>query len=929
MEMQILRLVAMLKMVISLVLTTLATVGCSPPTSEEAVRAARKELEAGRYAESIVTLKQAIQAEPNSPEARFWLGSALLRAGDDVAAEVELRKARELKYEPATVVPLLAAALMEQGQSKKLLDEFGSLVLSDPKAQTALEFQIAKALSRQGDRAGSRAVVERLLGRDPQHVGARLLKARLVVGTAESSAAVPLLEGVLSHDPKNPEAWQVLGDVKLFGGADLPGAVQAFRRVIEIAPQAPLAHAAIVSTLLYQHDIAGAESQLAAMKMALPKHVETRFLEANLAFAKEDFTRARILAQDLVKLFPTGFRVLQFAGVVELKLGSLKQAENYLTRALQNTPGDPYARRLLAQVFLRSGQTAKALNILTPLLKNPASDGAAQMLAGEAYLLDGDLKRAEDMFKQAADSAPNDTQIKLLLAVNEFAKGNNVLAISQLESLAATDRSTAADKALISAHLRMGQFAAALSASELLAEKVPGKPEPEALAGRSLLGLGKPDEARKHFELAMVKDPLYFPAVASLATLDMMDQKPDLAAQRFETVLKADPRNVMALLALADLRVRAGKPKDEVVKMLSDAVRADPANVSPRLHLVDFLMVQRDLKGALAIAKEANAAMPDRPEILYVLGEVLALDGETNQALSVFRRLTALQPKSAAPYMRIADVQQMLGDSKNAVVSLRRAVELEPDLMAAQKNLIALLRKLDQRPQAYLIAKAVQAHRPDDSTGFIFEGDIAADAKEWARAAAAYRAGLGKSRGVAPSSRLYVALMRSNKAGDAETFAKDWLKSNPKDVGLLFQLGQAALENDKMPVAEQRFMQVVELEPGNALALNNAAFVLARQGKKGAVALAERALAANPKVASFMDTLAFALAAEGKLDRAVEMQRQAVKLEPGSLGFSFNLAKLLLKAGDRAGARAELEKLEKATLVPAVRDEVKRLLLGV
>lgn len=918
----------MLQMVVALALASLATLGCSPPTTEEAVRAGRQALEDGRYADAIVRLKQAIQAEPNSPEARFFLGSAMLRAGDGVAAEVELRKARELKYEPAAVVPLIAVAMLEQGKAEKLLDEFGGLTLSDSNAQTALDFQIATARSRQGDRAGSRAVVDRLLGRNPQHVGARLLKARLMVGTDESGAAVPLVEGVLSGDPRNSEAWQVLGDIKLFNGADLPGAVQAFRKVIEIAPKAPLANAAIGSTLLYQYDIAGAESQLTAMKLALPKHVETHFLEANLAFAKEDFVRARTLAQDLVQLFPTGFRVLQFAGAVELKLGSLKHAENYLTRALQSTPGDPYVRRLLAQVFLRSGQTAKALNILTPLLQNQVPDGAAQLLAGEAYLLDGDLKRAEHMFKQAAASAPDDPQVKLSLALNEFVKGNNVLGISQLESLAATDRSSAADKALISANLRMGQFVAALSASENLARKAPGKPEPEALAGRSLLGLGKIDEARKRFELAVAKDPLYFPAVASLAAIDMTDQKPGLAAQRFETVLKADPRNVMALLALADLRARAGKPKDEVVNLLGDAVRADLANVSPRLRLIDFLRIQRDIKGALAAAKEANAAMPGRPEILGVLGEVLALAGETNQALAVFRQLATLQPKSAAPYMKIADVQLVSGDSKGAIVSLRRAIELEPDLMAAQKNLIALLRKLDQRPQAYLIAKAVQVHRPNDSTGFVFEGDIAADAKEWARAATAYRAGLGKSKGVAPASRLYIALMRSNKSVDAEVFARNWLKSNPKDAGLLFQLGQVALEKDKLPLAEQHFLQVVELEPGNALALNNAAFVLARQGKKGGVALAERALVANPNAASFMDTLALALAADGQLDKAVETQRQAVKLEPGSLGFSFNLAKLLLKAGDRAGARTELEKLEKATLVPAVRDEVKRLLLG-
>jgi predicted Zn-dependent protease len=58
-----------------------------------------------------------------------------------------------------------------------------------------------------------------------------------------------------------------------------------------------------------------------------------------------------------------------------------------------------------------------------------------------------------------------------------------------------------------------------------------------------------------------------------------------------------------------------------------------------------------------------------------------------------------------------------------------------------------------------------------------------------------------------------------------------------------------------------------------------------------------------------MDTLAFALAAEGKLPKALEMQRQAVAAAPDQPNFKLQLAKLLLQSGDKAGARAELSSL--------------------
>jgi Flp pilus assembly protein TadD len=70
-------------------------------------------------------VKNALQQNPNLGEARFLLGSALLDSGDLSGAEVELRKALELKHPADAVVPLLAVTMLGLGQAKKLVDEFG------------------------------------------------------------------------------------------------------------------------------------------------------------------------------------------------------------------------------------------------------------------------------------------------------------------------------------------------------------------------------------------------------------------------------------------------------------------------------------------------------------------------------------------------------------------------------------------------------------------------------------------------------------------------------------------------------------------------------------------------------------------------------------------------------------------------------------
>ena len=54
-----------------------------------------------------------------------------------------------------------------------------------------------------------------------------------------------------------------------------------------------------------------------------------------------------------------------------------------------------------------------------------------------------------------------------------------------------------------------------------------------------------------------------------------------------------------------------------------------------------------------------------------------------------------------------------------------------------------------------------------------------------------------------------------------------------------------------------------------------------------------------------------ALAAEGQVAKAIETQKQALQLAPKDTGMQLGLAKLHLKAGDKAAARGLLQELSK------------------
>ena len=111
--------------------------------------------------------------------------------------------------------------------------------------------------------------------------------------------------------------------------------------------------------------------------------------------------------------------------------------------------------------------------------------------------------------------------------------------------------------------------------------------------------------------------------------------------------------------------------------------------------------------------------------------------------------------------------------------------------------------------------------------------------------------------------------------------------------------------------AEKAYRSVLELQPDSAMALNNLAWTLGLLKKEGAVAYAEKANQVAPNQPAFMDTLAMLLADNKEYTRAIDLQLKALELQPASAGLRLNLAKIYVKAGDNAKAKAELDTLAK------------------
>jgi cellulose synthase operon protein C len=902
--------IAARRVAVACIIGTALLAGCAERNPEVLLASGKDYLAKNDEKAAVIQFKNALQVKPNLAEARFLLGKTLLATGDVSGAEKELRKALELKYSEEEVIPLLGRSLVLLGQHKELVDEFSKAALTGAKGRAELQGALGTAYLNLGQRDQARAAFAAALAAQPNYAPAHLGQAQLAALSRDYANALKLLEPALASKPDYAEGWHLKGDILLARSERQP-ALAAYRKAVEARDEFLPAHMALVGLLIQQNEFEEASKQVAAMTHIAPKHMQTLYAKAWLAYRQKNFTAAREAIQQQLAVAPENLPGLALAGAIEFELKSYALAETHLLKVLQRMPGNPTTRQALIITYLHTGEYGKALDILKPILGGIDQNAQLLSLAGQTYALSGDHVQASQYFAKAAALDPSDKKKRAALGASLVAKGETERGMRELEQAAKDDTGIAAELVLVSTHMARREYGKALAAIASMEKKQPENPAPHQLRGTVLLTTKDKAAARRSFERAVELNPTYFPAVAQLATLDLADKNVQAARQRFDAVLAKNPQHRDALLALAGLSLRTGSSSAEVASILTKAMTAHPSDPGPRVALIGHYVNARESKKAIQTAQEAVAAMPNQPDILNAAGRAYQAGGETDQALSVYRKLASLQPKSPQPYLRMAEAHLAARDREGASTSYQRALGLQPNLLEAQRGIIVLHMQSGQVQQAIAAAQDVQKQRPKQAIGYALEGDVHTVAKNWTEAQQAYRRGLKQAPSTDLATRLHDLFITSGNSANAEQFTATWLKEHPKDDRFRMHLAQSAMSRKDYETAAQYYRKLLDRNGENPLVLNNLAFASSQLMDPKAIEYAEKAYGVAPDHPAVINTLGILLVDKGDTARGVELLKKASALDPKSPDIRFNLAKGLIKAGQKDNARKELDELAK------------------
>ncbi|MES2537875.1 MAG: XrtA/PEP-CTERM system TPR-repeat protein PrsT [Pseudomonadota bacterium] len=889
------------------ILLSVVLAACSKTqTSEGLISEAKAYQQKGDTKAAIIQLKNALQKNPDDAQARFLLGSIYAETGEVQSAEKELRKAMSLGISADLTKPLLAKVLVDMGQFQKILDEIKPMPGSPLNAQIASARGNAYLALNQPQEA--KAAFEEALKEKADYPDALIGLAKHAIATKDTAGAGRLAEQAVAKNPSHVDSWFFKGHLARAEGKS-DAALLAYGEALKLKPGNAEALIAKANIEISTGKFDAAKADIDAARKAAPNSPIISYTQALLEFSQQKHAAALESVQQVLRVAPEHMPSILLAGAIQYALGATQQSEQHLKKYLEKNPNHLYASKLLAASLLKNGQTQGALNIVMPALKTAQQDTQLLTLAGESYMQAKDFPKANDYFEKASALAPQTANIHTALALSKLAQGENARAVAELELATTLDPKPAqAGVLLVMTHLRLKEFDKAIAAANTLEKTHPKNPVVQNLKGGAYLGKGNAAQARASFEKALAMEPTYFPALSNLAQLDMQEKKPADAKKRFEALLAVDKKNVNAMTALANLAASQGR-KEEATTWLERASTENPNELRPALQLAAHYLSLGEKQKGLALAQKLQTANPDNVDALDLLAQAKLANDDKTGALESYKRLAGLSPTSPIPHFRMAAVHMTMQNAGAAAEALKTSLSIKPDFIDAQVALSMLEVRNGNLDQAMVIARQIQKQNAKLPVGFEIEGNVLMMQKKPALAVKSYEQAFAVSKTAPVMIKLHDALQQSGKEKDADARLAQWMKEQPKDTTVRMYLATKALLKKQNKIAIDQYLAVLQTEPGNAAAMNNLALALQEEKDPRALEYAEKAHKLMPENAGIMDTLGWILVEQGNTSRGLPLLQKATTLAPNSADVRYHFAAGLLKSGDKAKGRQELEQL--------------------
>ena len=877
-------------------------------TDSEYVDQAQDYLDKGQLNMAAIELKNALQQNPNNPQARRLLGVVHFSIGDMAGAEKELKRARELGVAEESLSPLLARALLIQGKYQDL----DALPIKGLASETAkAEVLAAKG---QGKLAGGNVVeaqqlIDEAIAQAPDSTYAGVAKAQLLAAKKEYEGARKELDRVLRLDPKYPPAWSLLGTLQ----KSLEQYVEAessYTKAIDYqkANVQDLLNRAFVRIQLKKYE--AAQKDIDKLVKRLPKNSGVLNAQGlihlhgdSLQAAKDDFERS--LQVDDRQVLPKYYLAL-----INLRLGNIEQADQYGEQTLAAAPGAILVREVLATIKLKQREFSKVEELVLPILSSHKSDVRAINLLASALMGQKKDEQAVPLLKKVIDLQPESAMAEFRLGVALLASGKSDEGVEHIErSLNIDPKFNLGYLLLVRHYMDQEDPAKAMQVADIFREHQPDSTIPLNLIGSLLIKKGDEKSAVNTFERALKLAPGDPGASHRLASLAIKAKDYQKARDYYLGVLETHKDHLDTLLKLAQLdAIENDEPA--MIARLKQALSTHPNSVRAAVMLARYYLVKGEPDKVAPLMVGLSSQNKSDPGVLEVMAYSQLDQKQYSDAKYNLEQLVQRRPKVAQLHFVLGKVFGGLGDSQSMERELLETVKLDPEHFAARMALARLAMSQNNKDMMERQISELEKLAPKNADVLYLKGALARVEGSQETATHLFEEAFDK----APDTRTMLSLARQKwVTGDRQSaleVQEEWLKDHPDDLVASLALAGAYVNqpgDENKAITE--YEKVLNKDRENVAALNDLAWNLRDKEPERALEYAKKASELEPNSGAVLDTLAMVQLSNKQLDLAERTIIRALERSPNNPSIQYHSALIAFTSGDRSLAETRLKSL--------------------
>ena len=680
----------------------------------------------------------------------------------------------------------------------------------------------------------------------------RLGLADIKLGTFAD--AVRALHRAVELEPKNSDAATKLADIYLVASSQDPSrAAPLLKEVGDLADKllaldksSPDGHRLKAQLAMVRNDPAGSVSEFAAARKSKPDDPDLALGYFQALSLNQQSGEAESVARELIAKNKTYAPIYDVLYAHYMRRSQPEQAEQALRQKIDANPKQSSYLVQLAGHYLYTKQTSQM-------------DATLAKLSDEKQFPDGHMLAGDFLFYRARNFEAARAQYDA--GSKAFPKERAMYQKRGVELLAAQGKSA--------------------DATQLVTELLKENPkDPDAIAMRAALQVQSGDmnqinQAVNDLQSLVAKSPDNHLLHFNLARAYLAKNDADQARLQLESAIKIRPDFILARESLAAIYLSRGdsakalKEADEIINLNRNDLLAHLVRLSALAAIGDRDKAREELN-------TINKLAPENPDAKYQIGLMAYQDKDYRRAESVFGDLYKSNPKDSRGLVGIVETMVSQNKMPDAVKTMESAIAREPerqDYKSELANLYVRDLKFDAAIQIFNDLLKPNPNSPDLLL------------------------------------RLAEAQRRKGDINTSIDTFKRASQASPGNAKALLELGVLLDGTGRRDQAKPIYEQVLKIEPDNAIALNNLAFIKAEEGTDldEALTMAQRARQKMPNAYNIKDTLGWIYTKKNLSDDAVRTFKELTEEDPTNPSFHYHYGIALMQKGDRPSAKRELE----------------------